>query len=762
MRICLPLLGVCLLLTRTVDADQTWQTSSAFAAPEAFQAAAASPQHVFAISSRNIGKYTRGGKRLAVSTGDAKHLNSGFLWKGRLLCAHSNYPSTPEQSDIKVLDPETMKLTTHHRFGDIGGSLTWVVRHHGSWWCNFAKYGAENGKTFLVQFDNEWREQARWTYPKSVIGRLGAYSLSGGVWHATRFNGSARLVVTGHDKPELYELRLPASGSVLEHVRTFNAPFYGQGMATDPVTGGLIGIQRSNRRIVFATPPSTHWVQMPLKGICAHRGASDTHPENTIAAFQEAIRLGAHMIELDVAFSKDKRLVLMHDSTLDRTTDGAGPVGARTLEELKGLDAGSWKGPEFRGQRVPTFAEALAMMPENIWLNVHLKGGAELAVAAAKDIAEFQRNSQAFLACGAAAAKAARAANPDIQICNMERQSNAAPYIQDTIAKECEFIQLLGGDVAARDASLLQRNHVRINYCCVNDQAKLQALLLARVEFPLVDKLDAMLQVAESAGIPRWAPSYRSRLQIPWEQRPLSTVRHRQTLEAGAAGQGLAVGEDDKGKERYYTSNATSICEYDSEWRHLRTKTIRIEGVNHLGAIDFHDGFLWAGLLSAPHQDVSPPRRSMIAKIRASDLQVVQTWDLTKDMSWIDPVCFDGERLWVGDLSDLGIHCYQLQGGGDFQRIGTLRYPRQMHFSQGLRVRGNKLYSIHTFGSMDGLFEFEIPQQWERQQQPLRVWHIPDSHLHLEGFAFAPGSADEILHAQGSVVDRIQLHGLSP
>ena len=119
--------------------------------------------------------------------------------------------------------------------------------------------------------------------------------------------------------------------------------------------------------------------KMPERGICAHRGASDTHPENTLVAFREAIILGTQMIEFDVALTKDKRLVLLHDATLDRTTDGNGPVSEITFDDARKLDAGSWKDKKFKGERIPTLTEALAMMPQNIWLNVHLKGGAELA-----------------------------------------------------------------------------------------------------------------------------------------------------------------------------------------------------------------------------------------------------------------------------------------------------------------------------------------------------------------------------------------------
>ncbi len=117
---------------------------------------------------------------------------------------------------------------------------------------------------------------------------------------------------------------------------------------------------------------------MPTRGICAHRGASDTHPENTIAAFREAIRLGAQMIEFDVALSKDGELVLMHDRTIDRTTNGSGRPEDWLLADLKKLDAGSWKNSRFEGERIPTLGEALDVMPGNIWLNVHLKGGVEL------------------------------------------------------------------------------------------------------------------------------------------------------------------------------------------------------------------------------------------------------------------------------------------------------------------------------------------------------------------------------------------------
>jgi len=249
-------------------------------------------------------------------------------------------------------------------------------------------------------------------------------------------------------------------------------------------------------------------VQMPTRGICAHRGASDTHPENTIAAFRESIRLGVQMIEFDVALTKDGKLVLMHDRTIDRTTNGSGRPEEWLLVDLKKLDAGSWKNSSFEGEQIPTLGDALDFMPGNIWLNVHLKGGVNLAKKTARLIASKNRLHQAFLACDANAAIAAKAAEPRIKICNMERQANTLQYVNETIQAGCEFIQLLGGESVDPVHTKRLRDHgVRVNYCCTNDASMLGRLLEDGVEFPLVDRVGEMLKVADKHGIARLKPS---------------------------------------------------------------------------------------------------------------------------------------------------------------------------------------------------------------------------------------------------------------
>lgn len=91
----------------------------------------------------------------------------------------------------------------------------------------------------------------------------------------------------------------------------------------------------------------------------AHRGHSTTIPEQTMAAFREAIAVGADAIEADVHLTRDGHLVMLHDELVDRTTDGHGPVVEMSLDEIRALDAGSWFGAGFRGAGVPTLEELL-------------------------------------------------------------------------------------------------------------------------------------------------------------------------------------------------------------------------------------------------------------------------------------------------------------------------------------------------------------------------------------------------------------------
>jgi len=250
---------------------------------------------------------------------------------------------------------------------------------------------------------------------------------------------------------------------------------------------------------------------LPTRGICAYRGASNTHPENTRAAFLEAIRLGTHMIEMDVCFTKDRQLVLMHDVTVDRTTNGGGTVSELTLEEIRRLDAGSRKSGQFEGEKVPTLEEALQIMPINIWLFIHLRGGGEAGERVAQTIVEQERLQQAILGCNSEA-PAAAALNVDSHITVCIGRSLLNTNVRSMIAgSEQLFLGLFKSDLAQGILESKESN-IRIFYydpvILPND---LPGLFEAGVHFVASPNVDVMVKAAKKHGIRPLKPHYAAR-----------------------------------------------------------------------------------------------------------------------------------------------------------------------------------------------------------------------------------------------------------
>lgn len=110
--------------------------------------------------------------------------------------------------------------------------------------------------------------------------------------------------------------------------------------------------------------------------VIGHRGNSAAAPENTLASIASAVACGAGGVEIDVQLSLDGVPVVIHDDTLDRTTDGSGPVSATRSEEITSLDAGSWFGPQYAGEPVPLLADVLDLLvaAEHVQLLLELKG----------------------------------------------------------------------------------------------------------------------------------------------------------------------------------------------------------------------------------------------------------------------------------------------------------------------------------------------------------------------------------------------------
>jgi glycerophosphoryl diester phosphodiesterase len=112
---------------------------------------------------------------------------------------------------------------------------------------------------------------------------------------------------------------------------------------------------------------------MPYPRVCAHRGFNTIAPENSLPAFGAAVAMGAEEIEFDLWFTKDGEIVSIHDSTLDRVSNGTGKVWEYTLSELRALDFGSKRKEEFKGMRIPTFEDILKKFACHCVMNIHLK-----------------------------------------------------------------------------------------------------------------------------------------------------------------------------------------------------------------------------------------------------------------------------------------------------------------------------------------------------------------------------------------------------
>jgi len=236
------------------------QLISSFPAAEARQGVAVDSQYFYAIDSRAIGKYEKPTGRFVAKWQAPKdspilHLDSGVVVEGKLYCAHSNYPRRPMKSSVEIWDTETLEHVASHDFGVRWGSLTWLDRHSGFWWAVFANYdqmvdGERYGgkeHTVLVKLNDEWQELRMWTFPSTLLARFGQMSNSGGSW-----GPDGRLYLTGHDAAEIYVVRLPQTGGVLEFLETIPAPIAGQGIAWDRSTPGtLYGIVREKREVTL-------------------------------------------------------------------------------------------------------------------------------------------------------------------------------------------------------------------------------------------------------------------------------------------------------------------------------------------------------------------------------------------------------------------------------------------------------------------------------------------------------------------------------
>jgi len=214
-----------------------------FTVPDANQGVGVDEHHFYAVNNRVIGKYNKKTGALVKKwqgekDGAISHLDSAMVMDGKIYAAHSNYPQWPMTSSVEIFEADTMAHVGTHSFGIRWGSLTWMDWHDGHWWMTFANYDrllgpgktpyGHKANTVMVKFTRDFRPVESWTLPKALLDKFEDMSNSGGSWGPDGY-----LYLTGHDPAELYRMRLPKAGSVLEVVDVIPMNIRGQGIAWD-------------------------------------------------------------------------------------------------------------------------------------------------------------------------------------------------------------------------------------------------------------------------------------------------------------------------------------------------------------------------------------------------------------------------------------------------------------------------------------------------------------------------------------------------
>lgn len=213
--------------------------------------------------------------------------------------------------------------------------------------------------------------------------------------------------------------------------------------------------------------------------VVAHRGASGDFPENTASAFQEAIRLGVEAIEFDVQLSRDQRLVIIHDSAVDRISDGSGRVAEMSLAEIKELDAGSWFAERFAGEHFLTLEEALDLIPREMRLNAHIKASDEnrevLAPLVARELVQRDLLQTAFVTGSEPNVIAARRSVPDLEICTNQS-------VPRCVEIGCRILQPANGITTPELVEEAHRHGMEVNPFYADDETEMRRLIECGVD----------------------------------------------------------------------------------------------------------------------------------------------------------------------------------------------------------------------------------------------------------------------------------------
>jgi glycerophosphoryl diester phosphodiesterase len=223
--------------------------------------------------------------------------------------------------------------------------------------------------------------------------------------------------------------------------------------------------------------------QLSPPTIFAHRGSSIQAPENTISAFELAISQNADAIELDAKLSADGQVVVIHDQTLDRTTNGSGKVMETSLATLKELDAGSWFGMQFTGEPIPTLEEVFEAVGKKIFINIELTNYASVFDELPNKVAQLVqkhglKDSVMFSSFNPLALRRAHKQLPEVALGLLALPGLPGVWARSFLGRWVPY-QALHPDFSSTTRHLIEKQHQhgsRVFVWTVNEAEKLQQL----------------------------------------------------------------------------------------------------------------------------------------------------------------------------------------------------------------------------------------------------------------------------------------------
>ena len=239
--------------------------------------------------------------------------------------------------------------------------------------------------------------------------------------------------------------------------------------------------------------------------ILGHRGARDMAPENTLAAFQAALDVGADGFELDASRCSTGEIVVIHDDTVDRTTNGSGRVGTMSYYVVREMDAGSWFDRQYARERIPSLEEALDLARGRARVNIEIKSTTVTSDGIEQDIAEMVRSrgmvEQVIISSfDPLALRRMNKAAPEIA-CGLLYSGDLPLYLRRAWARYVLSLEAVHPEVGMVDARYMdwaRRRDYRVNVWTVNEPQDMQRLIDLGVDAMITDHPRALREIFEA------------------------------------------------------------------------------------------------------------------------------------------------------------------------------------------------------------------------------------------------------------------------